>query len=100
MTDEELVEFAREFRKGIMGAYTNSTGFCGMICWPLETLLCMNGVQCKSVETDLGMCNHVWLRLEDGRVLDPTMDQFNFLFAEDWPDVYLGPPTKYHDAGS
>ena len=31
--------------------------------------------------------NHIWIRLADGRVLDPTADQFG-----DYPPVYLGDP--------
>ena len=69
---------------------------CAMVCWPLGPLLNLHGVSCEVVESDLGEGNHIWIRLEDGRVLDPTIDQFNYLFAESWPEVYLGPPTKYH----
>lgn len=95
MTDEELVKFADAFREGILdGGPSYMT--CARVCRPLETLLVLSGVKCEAVESDLGEFNHVWLKLEDGRVLDPTIDRFNYLFAENWPRVYLGPPTKYH----
>lgn len=95
MTDAELIEFVTDFRAGILdGASSNMR--CAMVCWPLATLLCMLGVECQTVEADLGEMNHFWLRLQDGRALDPTLDQFNNLFNESWPPVYLGPPTKYH----
>jgi hypothetical protein len=41
--------------------------------------------------------NHVWIKLTDGRALDPTADQFNVLFpAMKMPPVYLGPPQSIH----
>jgi len=95
MTDAELVEFATDFREGILGGRP-SDRMCAAICWPLVTLLNMHGVNCKDVESDLGHMNHVWIQLSDGRALDPTADQFNRMFADNMPPVYLGEPTKYH----
>lgn len=97
MTDAQIIEFASEFRAGILGD-DPSNWRCGMVCFPLVTLLNMHGVECDLVETDLGDMNHIWLRLADGRALDPTIDQFNELFAETFPPVYLGMPLKYHGA--
>lgn len=97
MTDAELIEFASEFRDGILGDRPSNMT-CAMVCWPLAGLLAVYGVECEAVETDLGDLNHIWLKLKDGRALDPTLDQFNFIFAEQFPKVYLGPPTKYHVA--
>jgi hypothetical protein len=97
--DDDLIEFVTEFRAGILDGRPSNMR-CAMVCWPLATLLCMVGVECQTVESDLesdlGEMNHFWLRLADGRALDPTIDQFNNLFNENWPPVYLGPPTKYH----
>lgn len=94
MTDAELLEFAREFRIGILGGRP-SRGMCFMVCAPLVTLLQMHGVDCEMIETFNGYCNHVWIRLADDRALDPTADQFNELFAVGLPEVYLGPPGPY-----
>lgn len=91
MSDEELVTFASEFRKGIISTGTSSRGFCGMVCWPLTTLLNLHGVECQEIEVDTGDCRHVFIRLADGRVLDPTADQFNYFSGIDLPPVYLGP---------
>jgi hypothetical protein len=49
------------------------------------------GVPNTLVETQLerprgGPLNHVWLRLSDGRALDPSADQFRLGL----PPVYLG----------
>lgn len=96
MTDAELLKFASEFREGILDGQP-SAWMCAAVCWPLSTLLCLHGVDNEAVETDLGEMNHVWLRLADGRALDPTADQFNALFpAMNMPPVYLGPPVGIH----
>jgi hypothetical protein len=96
MTDADLIEFTQEFRDGILDG-TPSWMMCAAVCYPLVTLLNMIGVKCDLVESDLGEFNHVWMRLADGRVLDPTADQFNELFPDlAMPPVYLGAPTKLH----
>ena len=90
MTDAELVKFATEFRKGVLGR-SSSALMCAAVCMPLVTLLDIHGVKAELMESETETCNHVWLRLADGRVLDPTSDQFGEL-----PPVYLGPPTALH----
>jgi hypothetical protein len=67
---------------------------CAAVCYPLVTLLNMAGVKCEIVESDLGDMNHVWLKLADGRALDPTADQFNRLYRMGLPPVYLGKPLS------
>lgn len=97
MTDVQLLKFTRSFRRGLLGN-GSSAGCCAMVCHPLSTLLEMHGVKNKVIESDLGVMNHVWIQLEDGRALDPTADQF----WEHWgvtpklPPVYLGAPTTAH----
>lgn len=95
MTDEELISFATEFREGILDG-KSSWMMCFAVAWPLSGLLRMHGVDNDLVNSDLGECNHFWLRLADGRVLDPTADQFNEFGFESMPAVYLGSPTKIH----
>lgn len=96
MTDEQLVHYATEFREGILDG-RSSAFMCGMVCWPLSTLLGMYGVKNTTVESDLGEINHIWIRLADGRVLDPTADQFGQLFPDmALPPVYLGEPLSIH----
>ena len=91
MSDDELKQFATDFRGGILDG-RSSEMTCFMVCAPLAGLLQMRGVTVAVEEGDLGFCNHFWLRLQDGRVLDPTADQFNALFSLALPPVYLGPP--------
>jgi hypothetical protein len=101
MTDAELIEFAMSFREGILDG-TPSDMMCAAVSWPLAALLRCSGMDCtteeaKDIPTCFGTCNHVWIRLADGRVLDPTADQF----GEQYLPVYLGPPIEIHrDSGS
>lgn len=99
MTDAELLEFTQEFRDGILDGGPSDMR-CFMVCAPLVTLLNMSGVpakleEAKSVRTVYGECNHVWIKLSDGRVLDPTADQFNSRRRK-MPPIYLGKPTSLH----
>ena len=89
MKDRELKSVALAFRKGIIGK-KESDGWCACVSWPLQAWLRFLGVASESVEVDLGRTNHVFLKLADGRILDPTADQFG------GPKVYLGPPLRYH----
>ena len=95
MSDAALIRFATEFRAGILDG-DPSDMMCFAVCAPLASMLRLSGVETELVESDLGEVNHYWLRLADGRVLDPTADQFNWCNTEQLPPVYLGPPTKLH----
>lgn len=91
MNDKQLVKFAAEFREGILDG-RGSDLMCFMVCAPLVTLLSMHGVKCTMVNGEDDERNHFWIKLADGRVLDPTADQLN----RKLPPVYLGPPTATH----
>jgi len=94
MNDKELVEFTLEFRKGILGKRSSEL-MCFMVCAPLVTLLNMNGVECGLAESDVeNYGNHIYIVLADGRVLDPTVDQFDSKL----PPVYLGKPIAWHQS--
>lgn len=96
MTDKKLVKLASDFRKGILGR-GKSDWMCFAICAPLVNLLELYGVRATMVEVDLGDMNHFWLKLDDGRALDPTADQFN-RYGLALPPVYLGKPLSIHGA--
>lgn len=104
MTDAELIEFAAEFREGILGDRPSEM-MCAAVSWPLASLLRVSGVDCEAINSELSekmgflLLNHVWIRLADGRALDPTADQFN-RFGFDFPPVYLGEPAEIHDSES
>lgn len=97
--DKWLLRVAADFREGVLGG-RSSQWMCAAVSWPLTSLLHAYGVECEAVESDLGEMNHVWIKLADGRALDPTADQFNaWGFSElpkNLPPVYLGPPLSIH----
>lgn len=104
MKDDDLKQFCREFRHELLQG-GSSRGACAMVCVPLAGLLEFMGItKCEVIESDLSqfengwMMNHVWLQLPDGRVLDPTADQFNGpgMGHDGLPDIYLGPPLDFH----
>jgi len=96
LTDKELLIFVAEFRAGLLGG-ASARGMCAVVCWPLVSLLAAVGVEAELEDLDWsdaprGLLNHVIIRLADGRVLDPTADQFGLA------SVYLGPmPEIYSD---
>lgn len=99
MTDAELIEFCKEFRDGILDG-RGPAFYCAMVCWPLQALLSINGVETVAMKTPkvtaaFGETDHMWLRLEDGRALDPTADQFSTPRWQ-YPPVYLGKPNRLH----
>lgn len=98
MKDSELLQYAKEFRAAIIGE-ASSSRWCAAISAPLCAALNAIGVKAGLLETDLGECNHVFLVLEDGRVLDPTADQFNWISKNELPGVYLGAQSIIHDGG-
>ena len=99
MTDLDLIEYASKFRRAIIGD-ASSAWWCAAISAPLCASLCAIGVPVQIVENDLGDCNHVFLRLADGRILDPTADQFNLFNKVVLPGVYLGKPSAIHDGAA
>ncbi len=89
MTDAKLKKIAVDFRKGLLGNKSSEL-MCAAVCMPLQAVLSLYGVETTYKEIDFGWINHVWLRLPDGRILDPTADQFNIEGSVRMPKVYLG----------
>lgn len=77
MTDVELLQDASEFRDAIFGD-KDSARMCAAISDPLCAALEVKGVPAQVMESNPGESNHVFIQLQDGRVLDPTADQFNW----------------------
>lgn len=95
MSDKELLKTVTQFRKGFLGkrkpdlqCYALSTALQG---W-LNFLGVYTELICVDIETgdiyDI-MCNHYFLKLADGRILDATGSQFNN-DERNMPPVYLG----------
>ena len=95
MTDADLQQYASDFRAAIIGN-GESARMCAAISDPLSAALSVKGVTTTVMESDLEECNHVFLKLQDGRVLDPTADQFNWRSQRQLPGVYLGNATTIH----
>jgi len=95
--DAAILAVASLVRREVLGGCT-SEGLCFEVCSQLIVTLGAYGIDCSMVETNLEDCiwsewlNHFWIRLADGRALDPTADQFGFesevyLGAPDWPHI-------------
>jgi hypothetical protein len=56
--------------------------------------LCFLGVNCKLTEGVINHCenelHHYWITLSDGRIIDPTADQFGLLniYCKQQPTYY------------
>lgn len=95
VTDRELLRVARAARECItLGA--RSSGYCAVVCVPLAAFLTRHGCPADDVHGGVGEWQHTWIALRDGRILDPTADQFNRAGEPRMPSVYLGPrPAHY-----
>jgi len=96
MNDEDLKKFAYEFRQGILEK-KKSNSMCFVICAPLVSLINVYGVECEISEGWVGNYHHYWIDLLDGRILDPTADQFKTPDGEDMPPVYLGEKPEWYE---
>lgn len=90
MTDRQLKSIAREMRSGILGK-RSSRLMCMAISAPLRAMLSAVYDFDTELETvDFPGCDHVWLRLSDGRILDATADQFGLdkIYLGQVPELY------------
>lgn len=98
MTDKELLKFVKEFRKGVLGK-REPDRMCFAICSPLSSLFSMVGVNNELVRgiiwDRIGM-EHYWLKLPDGRIIDPTASQFADPKGNKMPVVYLGEKPEWY----
>lgn len=98
LTDAELLGVATSYRKSLLGD-ASGEGCCMLVSAPLANMLMSTyGVACEVAISDLTaldmpFTDHAWIRLADGRALDPTYSQFP---GGDGTLVYLGEPTKFH----
>lgn len=103
MTDKELLRIVTGFRKGILGR-RKSLKMCYAICCPLQGYLSITGFETVLTEGKIKLAshnkgitiNHFWLTLKDGRIIDPTADQFNGMGYDAMPPVYLGEKPSYY----
>ncbi len=95
MDEAALRAYAQSFRDAVLHG-SNSDRMCVAISEPLHSALALEGQETLLIESDLEECNHVFLALPDGRVLDATADQFDDEDGAPFPAVYIGPPKAIH----
>jgi hypothetical protein len=100
MKDKDIVRFIVEFREGLVDGKPPDDA-CYTIYYAIQCMLSVMGVNTGMLEvtvpphlTKNGQeAQHFVLQLSDGRILDPTADQFP---RTGFPAVYLGPlPSAY-----
>lgn len=94
MSRNKLRRICLSFRRGLL-AHQSSTYMCGVVSFPLTGFLASIGVETRVLESDLGECNHLFLEMQDGMIIDATADQFNYA-EKKYPEVYIGPPLDIH----
>ena len=94
-TKDRAYQIASQFRRGLLGNRP-STQQCFTVCAPLQSFLSLHGIECELVEGDFGHTNHFWLKLKDGRILDPTADQFRKPDGGKMPRVYIGEKPEWY----
>lgn len=79
MTDKQIIIVAKGFTKGLLGN-TASLNMCFDVCYPLSGYLNFAGIPCELTKGEIlydgGKWHHYWITLSDGRIIDPTADQF------------------------
>lgn len=93
--DIALLSYSARFRSAVLKG-ASSSRMCAALSGPLHAALQAKGVDCSLEESTLPLCNHVFLRLADGRALDVTADQFDTGGGARVPAVYLGRGLEVH----
>lgn len=79
MTDKQIIKAAQGFTRGLLGKKPTKDQ-CFKVCAPLHTYLKLCGIPCELTEGEIAYENHqwhhYWVTLSDGRIIDPTADQF------------------------
>ena len=99
MTDKELKKIVTKFTKGILDGKP-SKNMCFAVCLPLHSYLsiCEQETELINGEIPIGddIYQHTWLQLPDGRIIDPTADQFNALLDKKMPLIYIGQKPDWY----
>lgn len=91
-----LQKVCEDFTRGLLDGQP-STSMCWMVCAALAGFLgFFERLRCEPVEGMVGKDHHWWLTLPDGRIIDPTADQFNGRGNPDMPLVYIGPMPAWY----
>jgi hypothetical protein len=99
MSNEEIKKIAKGFTKGLLDGRP-TTDMCYVVCSPLVAYLHFCGIDCSLTEGEVNQYHHFWITLSDGRIVDPTADQFGLLnvWARKQPSYYKPYTAKdYND---
>ena len=92
MNESEIRRYAASFRRGLLGR-SSGRKECYKVCAPLQSLLSIDGVETFLIEGEVCYhrfwIGHYWLRFKNGRILDPTAEQFRTKYRK-MPQVYIG----------
>ena len=98
ITDKKLIKIVKQFRRGMLGRKCGSK-YCYMVCWPLQAYLGLLDFHTDLVEGDVCYyrywIGHFWLRMDDGRIIDPTADQFS-TDRRPMPEIYIGKKPRWY----
>lgn len=92
---DNLHKIVTAFRRGILEK-RESVGMCFVVCSPLAGYLSVCGIKTELEKVNFPHANHCWLRLPDGRIIDPTADQFS-CDEQTLPKVYIGPVPELYE---
>lgn len=91
----KLKKIVEEFRGGLLD-HRPSGSMCFMVSSALAGYLSFSGYDCKLTKGYVGECEHFWLTLPDGIIIDPTADQFPQPTGDDMPKVYIGEKPDWY----
>jgi hypothetical protein len=94
MTDDELIKIAWDVRTEVV--YGSSRGHCILVSSLIQERLMKAGIKCRISQGNVGNEGHLWVTLEDGRILDGTGDQFDF-YAFRLTPIYLGKKPDWYE---
>lgn len=98
MIDAEIRKIAKGFVKGLLDG-RSTVDMCYMVCSPLAAYLSFCKVDCTLTEGEVNGYHHFWITLADGKIIDPTADQFSFLniWVRKQPSYYKMYTAKDHN---
>jgi hypothetical protein len=99
MSDRELIRITSGFTKGILNK-RESKSMCFAVSFPLQGYLSFCGLEAEIIEGEIKLnkevWNHFWLRLPDGRILDPTANQFKTPDGKEMPKIFIGNKPEWY----
>lgn len=100
MNQKQLMLYVKQFRYGMLGRKKGSK-YCYMVCWPLSGSLNFLGVKNDLIEGEVYYygywIGHFWVRLANGKIIDPTAGQFS-TGKRPMPTVYIGKKPRWYRA--